>query len=253
MEGKKTKIPIALKTTLGFAYLNSANHQLLFMKSKILKKELEKLQKKKTKSNVDEMANHQFQELIRIEILTNTVHYAEIFASILLGMSKYKAFHKFLLDYNVNEIIDFYTNIPKRKPQYIAKILQYPYPNKYVDKRLHADLNSTINDARKELKELAKFYLSFRVFYNSYKHGFRLLTTWPEDDFKSILTWYFHESDKLNSGKAIRTIDHVDSALSLCEFIFRFLENAEDHFSQRHMQKKNELTINLWRKRTSSN
>ena len=249
MEGTKTKVPISLKTAMGFAYLNSINHQLLFIKSIRLKKELEKLQKKKIKSNTDEMANHQLQEITRIEILTNTVHYAEIFASILIGMNKYKTFHKFLLDYNVNEIINFYTKLPKRKPQYIAKILQYPYPNKYVDKRLHIDLNQTINDARKELKELARFYLSFRVFYNSYKHGFRLLTMWPDDDVKSISTWYFYDSKKLNSGRNIQTKNYVDSALSLCSFIFRFLDNAQDLFSQRVMQKKNEFKMNLLTKR----
>lgn len=251
MEGKKSKIPISIDTTLGFAYLNSVNHHSLFLKSALLKKELGKLQKKKLKSNLAKIGNNQMQELLRIEIITNTVHYAETFASLLLAMRKYRRFHKFLLEYKIDEIIDFYTNLPKKKPQYVAKILQYPYPNKFVDNRFHPDLQKTIKQASDELKRLAKFYLELRQFYNSYKHGFRLLTTYPDDTGDDIMTFYFSDKGQLRTMRIVNTRDHVDEALDLCSFIFRFLDNAENIFRQRKLEKKNEFSMTLLSKKSS--
>ncbi len=246
------KIPIKLNTALGFAYLHSVNHHLLFIKSRILSKELQKLEKKKTKSGLEKLVNRQEQELIRIEIMATTVHYAEIFASLLLGMKKYRQFHKFLLEYKVSEIIDFYKNLPKRKPQYVAKILQYPYPNKYVDQRLHGDLKKTISDVTIELKKLAKFYLTFRSFYNSYKHGFRIMTFSPGEeppgDPDEIFTAYFEDPRKLNTMRSVNTRKNVTTALDLCEFIFKFLDNAQNIFEQRVMRKEKQFTINVLHK-----
>jgi|APSaa5957512535_1039671.scaffolds.fasta_scaffold03661_13 hypothetical protein len=248
MNNKITKIPVTKNMALGFIYLNSYNHHLLYMKSQIMSKELKRLQKLKPKEYSDREVNNLSQELIRIELICNTVHYAEVFASVLLAMKKHKQISKFLLEYQVSEIKQFYKDLPKRKPQYIAKILQYPYPNKYVDKTLHKDLKITISQAHAELKKLSKFYLRWQEFYNSYKHGFRTFSSWPDEKSDDTMTGYFAEKGKLDSFKVVIPQKHMEDVSDLCIFMLRFLDNAQKMFSQRVLEQKKEFSMTLLQK-----
>ena len=248
MKEKITKIPITKNTALGYFYLNSYNHHLLWMKHQIMSKELKRLQKLKPKTYSDRESNNLLQELIRIELVCNAVHYAEVFASVLLAMKKHKQVAKYLLEYKISEIKQFYNDLPKRKPQYIAKILQYPYPNKYVDKSLHKDLRLTLSHAHSELKTLSKFYLMWQKFYNSYKHGFRTFSTWPDEKSNDTMTGYFAEKGRMDSFKVVVPQKHMKDVSDLCSFMFRFLDNAQKIFSQKVLEQKKEFSMTLWQK-----
>ncbi len=248
MKNKMTKIPVSKNNALGFIYLNSYNYHLLWMKFKIMQKELKKLQKTKSKIYSNREFNNLSQELIRIELICNTVHYAEVFASVLLAMKKYKQISKYLLEYQISDIKQFYKDLPKRKPQYIAKLLQYPYPNKFVDKILRKDLKLTISQAHEELTKLSKFYLTWQEFYNSYKHGFRTFSSWPDEKSNDTMTGYFSEKGKLDSFKFVIPQNHMDDVDDLCNFMFHFLDNAQNMFSQRVLEKKREFSMTLLQK-----
>lgn len=245
MNKKIEKNAVSKNTALGYIYLNSYNHHLLWMKSQIMSKELKRLGKLKPKSYPEREVNNLFQELIRIELVCNTVHYAEVFASVLLAMRKHKQVHKYLLEYKISDIKQFYNDLPKRKPQYIAKILQYPYPNKYVDKTLHKDLRLTISQAHEELKKLSKFYLMWNEFYNSFKHGFRTFSSWPDEKSDDTMTGYFAEKGKLDSFKLVVPQRHMKDVSDLCSFMFHFLDNAQKMFSERVLEKKKTVTMNM--------
>lgn len=123
------------KGEIGLAKLLNlfAGHHILFLKIDILNKLIENfdyslfptinLDTEDKKSEYKKLIC----ELLRLEIIVTTVHYAEVFASNLLAMKKkIKRFHKFLLSYNVPDIINFYQNIGKRRLSYISNLLGYP-------------------------------------------------------------------------------------------------------------------------------
>ncbi|MDE1812750.1 MAG: hypothetical protein KGH85_07790 [Thaumarchaeota archaeon] len=186
-------------------------------------------------------------ELLRIELIANTIHYAETFASVLLAMQRYKRFHKFLLKYQVAEIKEFYQNIPKRRSSYIAKILQYPQMYQVKSPELRNDFKKSIEDAHDELKILGEFYLNWLDFYNSYKHGFRVFASKPNPDDDFTVSCIL-DKEKLNAFKIEMTTDSIDKSFSLCEFMFKFLSNVESTFSQRVLQKKDQFEMQLFTK-----
>src|SRR5438132_1209396 len=127
-------------------------HYLLFIKSRIMKAALDD-PNHLLKSLIEEKEHELvLKELIRIEIIATAIHYAEVFAASLIAMRRYKRFHKFLLDYEIPEIIDFYKNITGRRLTYILNLLQYPKLNLIQDKKLRSEVIASAHDVKSELK-----------------------------------------------------------------------------------------------------
>ena len=242
-------MPHKTETALSLILTMQPRHILLFMKSRMFKQALDNPNLFRKKPMDDKEAELLEKELLRIELIATTVHFAETFASTLLAMRKYKRFHKFLLEYKTFEIKDFYEKIPKRRLNYIAKLLQYPQLHQVQSSELRKDFEKSIKDARDELKLLSEFYLNWLDFYNSYKHGFRVFASKPnpevDDDFTMSC---FLDKEKLNTVNIRITTEWVDKAFSLCEFMFKFLSNAESIFSQRVLEKKEKFEMKIFTK-----
>lgn len=240
-------MPHKTETALSLLLTMQPRHGLLFIKSGIIKKALDNpslFSKGKLDDKEQELL---VKELLRIELIATTIHYAETFAATLLAMKKYKRFHKFLLEYNIKEIRDFYADIAKRRPSYITKLLQYPQPYQIQSKEIKEEIRKSISDAHKELKILSKFYFRWIDFYNSYKHGFRVFASKPNPNENFTLTCY-PTKEKLNSFQIAYTKNEIRRTLDLCEFMFKFLSNAESTFSQRVLEKKKQFETTLFTK-----
>lgn len=154
-------------------------HYLLFMKSLMLKSAMDDFSLWLKIPVEDPETNLIWKELIRVEMLATTVHYAEVFAASLIGMKRYKRFHKFLLDYRPSEIIEFYKRIPERRTNYLIRLLQYPPLHQVSDPKWKNELAHSAKDVHFDLKRLAKFYFKWHDFYNTYKQGLRLFAGKP--------------------------------------------------------------------------
>lgn len=238
-------MPHKTETALSLLLTMQPRHGLLFIKSKIIKKALDNPELFSREKLNDKEQELLVKELLRIELIATTVHYAETFAATLLAMRKYKRFHKFLLEYNIKEIRDFYTNIDKRRPSYITKLLQYPQPYQIQPKEFRKEIKKSVSDAHKELKILSKFYFKWIDFYNSYKHGFRVFASKPNPNEDFTLTCY-PTKEKLNSFQIAHTKNEIRKILDLCEFMFKFLSNAESTFSQRVLEEKTQFQTTLF-------
>lgn len=241
-------MPHKTESALSMVLTMQPRHILLFMKSKMIKKFLDNPNLFREKPMDDKEAEVLEKELLRIELIATTVHYAETFASTLLAMRKYKRFHKFLLEYKTFEIRDFYEKIPKRRLSYIAKLLQYPQLHQIQPSEWRKSFEESIKDARDELKLLSEFYLNWLDFYNSYKHGFRVFASKPNPYEDDLTMSCFLDKKKLNAMNIRITSDSVDKAVSLCEFMCKFLTNAESMFSQRVLEKKERFEIEIFTK-----
>ena len=217
-------------------------HHLLFMKSHIMNRAMDDLSWMKKSDEVDKEDLRESElltkEFIRLELVANTVHYAEVFAASLLAMKKYTRLHKFLLEYQPREIIDFYKQIPKKPISYVTKLLQYPAFHQMLPSPTKDELHLSIKEIHKEFKNLAKFYLVWHDMYNSYKHGLRIVVGKPNpyEDF-TVLAYPF-SVDKLDTMRMHRTDEEVEKCLRLCEFMWKILNNTESNFLQSILEKK---------------
>ncbi|MCH7648562.1 MAG: hypothetical protein IIA83_08150 [Thaumarchaeota archaeon] len=122
-------MPRKAEYTMAMLMAMQPSHHLLYMKSRIMKRTLDNPNWWLKKPIDDSELRLLTKELLRIEIIATTVHYAEVFASTLIAMKRYKRFHKFLLEYKPSEIIKFYKGMTKRRSNYVAGLIQYPQIN----------------------------------------------------------------------------------------------------------------------------
>lgn len=219
-------------------------HYLLYIKCLILKSALKNSEwwLGKPLRGKDKLVTN---ELIRIEIIATTVHYAETFAATLLAMRKYKRFHKFLLEYKPPEINEFYSTIASKRPSYVIKLLQYPSLRRVGEKE-QTILKESAGNVHSELKKLAEFYFQWHDFYNTYKHGMRLLAGKPNPKQNFTVLGYFHGTDNLNSLILHETKKEVRKALHLCGFMFHVLSSAESVFFHDTIMKEEKFNMRLY-------
>lgn len=188
-------------------------------------------------------------ELIRIEIIATTLHYAEVFAATLLAMRRYRRFHKFLSEYEIPEIIDFYTQIPRRRLTYFLSLLQYPTLRQVQQEELRTELIESARDIQTELKSLARFYLEWRDFYNAYKHGLRLFAGKPNPDEDFTTVSYLNKNERLDTVVLRLTEEEANIALELCEFMVKILSNAESVFGHYTLMKERKFKFTIYSRR----
>lgn len=231
-------------------------HHLLFVKSGIMKRAMDDLRWLKTDDvNKEEIRESELltKELIRLELIANTVHYAEVFAASLLAMTKFKQFHKFLLEYSPTEIIEFYKGIPKESISYMSTLLQYPPLHKISPSPDKDELLQSLNEVHDEIQRVARFYLDWHEVYNSYKHGLRIAFGKPNPSEDYTVIAYPISTKKLDTLRMHITDEEVGTCISLCEFMWKILNNAESNFVQLVLEKKEgtSFTLEIFR-RTSS-
>jgi len=236
------------ESTMAMLMAMQPSHHLLYVKSRIMKKTLDNPELFQKKTIDDKELDLLTKELVRIEIIATAVHYAEVFASKLIAMKRYKWFHKFLLEYKPSEIIKFYKDISKRRNNYVANLLQYPQVSLVQPEDSKKEIKESVQQIHSEINKLAKFYLKWHDFYNSYKHGFRVFASKPNPDDDFTLAGYITDPKSLNSFRIQMTSEHVEEALDYCEFMFRILSNAEDVFVQRKIEKKDKMKMTIFTK-----
>lgn len=236
------------ETAMAVLMAMQPSHHLLYIKSRIMKRALDNPNFGLKKPIDDKELELLTGELLRIEIIATTIHYAEVFASRLLAMKKYKRFHKFLLEYYPSEIIKFYKNMNKKNSSYVSSLLQYPRMNRILPDESKKEIEKSVRDVRLELNKLAKFYLKWHDFYNSYKHGFRVFASKPNpyDDF--TLAGYITDPKSLNSFQVRLTNDKIEEALDYCDFMFKILSTTEDIFIQHKIRKSDKMKISVYKK-----
>jgi hypothetical protein len=121
-------------------------------------------------------------QTLKLEITMKFCHLAENTAAYALAFkSSYSdskeelrgIFDK-LSGYGIGEIVNFYDTLSKRRIDYFAKFIGYPHFD-LQESATRKILRSSCRTVKSELKEVAKLYKQFRLLYNAYKHGYRVL------------------------------------------------------------------------------
>lgn len=127
-------------------------------------------------------------QTLKLEITMKFCHLAENTAAYALAFkSSYSdskeelrgIFDK-LSGYSIGEIVNFYDTLSKRRIDYFAKFIGYPHFD-LQESTTRKILRSSCRTVKSELKEVAKLYKQFRLLYNAYKHGYRVLVGKDQD------------------------------------------------------------------------
>lgn len=191
--------------------------------------------------------------MIKLEILVSTVHFAEVFAANLLSLSTYeKAYHKKLLEYNTGEIKDFYSNISSRSINYVARLLCYPELEQIDDSNILSEVTESCSLVKDFINEIGGYYLSNLDIYNAYKHGFRigLAEAINENDSNSFMQLIYPISKDNLAEVVIRHELNIEKENSYCIKMYKILNSAINTFSERIIDEKNEFSTTLWRLNT---
>ena len=156
-------MPSKSENTMAMVMAIQQSHHLLYIKSRIMKKVLDDPDSFMTTSIEDKEQDLLIKGLIEIEIIATTIHYAEVFASRLIAMKKYKRMQKYLLEYKVSNVKEFYKNVKKRPSNYIASLLQY-HPVHHLNQEIKEEFKASIRDIHSELNKLSDFYLNGMTF-----------------------------------------------------------------------------------------
>jgi hypothetical protein len=183
---------------------------------------------------------------IKLEFITTTVMYAEVLASNLLARKESKIFHEPLLNYPVENIIQFYNEIDTFDANYLCTLLQYP-PLEQMGEDLKEKCMKSGLSFKDKLLKIKDYYLKYRGLYNSYKHGLRVtvneINGGTEDE--DILITYFndkHNIDKINLIK----IENINEEIKLCSYIEKILIAVNESHSERIISNKKEFQITLF-------
>jgi hypothetical protein len=239
------------KGELGVASLLAYQHahHLLFMKSKIMKHAMDDFSWMPEHEDIDAESYKEVElltkELIRLELIANTVHYAEVFAASLLAMKKFKQFHKFLLEYKPREIIEFYKETPMMKIEYVNDLLQYPELSKIQSSDVKDELIKSVNEMHKEINNIARFYLDWHEVYNAYKHGLRIAAGQPNPSEDFTFLAYPFSAERLDQMKIHSTDKEIEKCLRFCSFMWNLLNNVESNFQRFVLEKKNDPHYDL--------
>lgn len=229
-------------------------HPWLFFKVKMLERVLQNFGSWFPEITVEDEGPSLVHEMIRLEIVVTTVHYAEVFAANLLAFKrKQKRFHKTLLSYRGSEIIDFYKKIKHRSLSYIANLLGYPALFQIRDKQERELLIRSCKYVKEKLSEIGCYYLKHLSLYNAYKHGFRVAVAEqappPEmvpADFEpyAFIMWPPKEK-KLDVAIVMRCGD-PKIEIEMCSSMCGVLNAVTNTFTERILRKKQTFTATVF-------
>jgi len=235
------------KGEVGLAHVLSMyqSYPWLLFKVEILKKSLENFDSWLPEIEVDNKDSSLIHEMIKLETVVTTVHYAEVLAANLLAFRKgRKRFHKALLSYKGDAIFSFYAQIKHRPLSYIAKLLGYPALFQIRSPKERAILRNSCKYVKKRLFEIGKYHLMFNSLYNAYKHGFRIgvfETGTPEEKLYPVILWP-PEREKLAQATIVRLGLDVKPEHEMCQFMTSLLGSVTETFIQRVMKREASFT-----------
>jgi len=239
------------KGELGLARILSTyqSHPWLFFKVKMLERVLQNFHSWFPEIEFNDEKASLVHEMIRLEILVTTVHYAEVLAANILAFrERRKRFHRILLSYKVSEVIDFYEKMKHRRLSYIAKLLGYPALFQITDEKGRETLKTSCEYVKRRLSEIGDFYLRFNSLYNAYKHGFRVgvAQSAPPPGFEPYaFTLWPPDREKLDEAIVMR-LGQPEKEIEMCAFMVSLLNAITETFSQRILNRKPSFTTRIF-------
>jgi hypothetical protein len=195
------------------------------------------------------------EQQINIEIIAETVSFAELLGAYLLAFSnKEKIIQKVLFQYKVKQITDLYKKIHEMSYEEINKLIGYPgISDFHPDSRekIEEDLQKSSENIKKVLIKIAKFYLDYLQFYNDYKHGFRIFptTSSPPDGKTFGAAFQIINGKTLNQGRIYEGSylkNLAEDAFKISNKIMNVLTILLPIFSARFIEEKKEITFTLF-------
>jgi hypothetical protein len=235
------------KGEIGLAHVLSMYQSFpwLLFKVEMLKKSLKNFDSWFPEIQIENEEPRLIHEMIKLESVVTTVHYAEVLAANLLAFRmRRKTFHKTLLSYKGEDIISFYVRIRHRPLTYIAKLLGYPALFQIRSKKGRAALMNSCKYVKKRLSEIGDYYLRFNSLYNAYKHGFRIgvfESGVPDEKPYAVILWP-PEREKLAEAIVMRLGLDVEPEYEMCQFMTSVLGSVTQTFIQRVLKKESSFT-----------
>ncbi len=197
-----------------------------------------------------------FDQFISVEIICETVSYAELLGAYLLAFSKRDpVIQKTLLEYKVDEVVNLFQNLETLDGEQIAKIIGYPSLGELssynVIQEVAGDLEQSLANIKNELIKIGNFYLENRTFYNDYKHGLRIFpgTSSPPDSETFGVVIQIGKGPVANKVilRNQETLNKtVNKAVYVSKRIAQILEVLLRVFRERFIENKNSFSINLF-------
>jgi len=234
------------KTKVSHLLLESNNLAWFYLKIKKMKQMYDDPKYYFKDLEMNNQLEIEIKESLKIEIITSVVQLAEIFGIYMKCFHDCKkVIHKKILNYGVNEVIDFYQNIDKKSIPYIRKMLGYPSFRQVLNKEMSNKLNESSKNVKLLLIRISKFYLKYRFLYNSLKHGLRVFPMFIGEDLKSesctlVLT------EKLNTV-ALYNLD-LNEAVEIYEYMAILLRNTMQVYRDRIIDKKLSYNAHIYSK-----
>ena len=187
-------------------------------------------------------------QILEIEYITKFCHYAENLGCISIAFnSVFEDFteeihdiFKNFLDYRVDQIIEFFSHVDSMSLSHIAKILGYPPPG-IQSPEIKIAFELSCKNASEMFKNVGDLYLELRQFYNSYKHGYRILLAMGNELNLDTFPYFYREGHKV-AQKYIeidqKTMDRVTSATYDCR---RLLEQVFSNHRFRAAKESKEI------------
>lgn len=238
MENKGKKIIFEPHEGLEFSYLQTKNFMFFFSKINHLKNELTKLQSQQK----DEETMYQ-RAVFSIEIISSVIHFTEVFTARIIGMRK-NDLYDYLVNYRPLEIKEFYENIEALTEKDIAELIQLPYP--FEGFELDEDqvaCKRAVKITRGNFAKISKFFLKYRLLYNAYKHGFRVMILKNHEKSGEFLIHYYEKIEKMNEDNLVDVEKNIEDIWDHFIFMSKSLNGIEDNYMNRVFLKKEELTI----------
>lgn len=172
-----------------------------------------------------------FLAMLRAESVSLVVKYAEDLASLSIAFSRNQvALQDTLKTYRVRDIKKFYKSINGKSQEYFRRVLGYPIVEDIDDPTEAKQVRNSQMNAKEAFNDIASFYVKHDDFYNSYKHGLRIIPCTSAEGWdigkleKGGITEVLYFSNQANDLQ-FETLDSevYEKSLDLAGKIFRLL------------------------------
>jgi hypothetical protein len=232
------------KTKVSHLLLENNNLAWFYLKIKKMKQMYDDPRYYFKDLEMSDQLEKEIKESLKIEIVTSVDQLAEVFGIYMECFHDCnKVIHKKILNYRVNNVIDFYQKIHTKKISYIRKMLGYPSFSQVSNKGMSIKLNESAKNVKKMLIRISKFYLKYRFLYNSLKHGLRVFPMFIGEDSKSK-SYTLVLTEKLDT-EALHNLDFKE-AVEIYEYMAILLRNTMQVYKDRVIDKKSSYNVHIY-------
>jgi len=190
------------------------------------------------------------QEIINVWTLSKFCHYAENLGAYSLAFlvsytdprDEINGILKYIVKYNMGQIVDFFSHIKKRDESYISKFLGYPAPR--LENADTANIFRRSCDTVKDvLVKVARNYIERYDFYAAYKHGYRIMTGQANGSM-DIITYIDNDGNQKYFQITEREIREIRVLSKQCSMILDCIfENHHERIRRETIQGKSTVRL----------